>query len=147
MKKIISKILFCTMALFAVAACSDPEAEKLEKIVGEWHYSGTESGVVIDVYVGFSQDYTFELYQKIGDGAHHLYKGKYKFDGEILSGTYSDYTPWAHEYKVTRSGSSLTLASVASPDYSVTYKKESIPEAVRTHYMPATKTVSVAPIL
>ena len=135
------------MALLAVAACSDPEAEKLEKIVGEWHYSGTESGVVIDVYVGFSQDYTFELYQKIGDGAHHLYKGKYKFDGEVLSGTYSDYTPWAHEYKVTRSGSSLTLASVASPDYSVTYKKESIPEDVRTHYMPATKAVSVAPIL
>ena len=73
------------MALFAVAACSDPEAEKLEKIVGEWHYSGTESGVAIDVYIGFSQDYTFELYQKIGDGPHYLYKGKYEFDGKILS--------------------------------------------------------------
>ena len=32
MKKIISNILFCAVALFAVAACSDPEAEKLEKI-------------------------------------------------------------------------------------------------------------------
>lgn len=97
------------MALFAVAACSDPEAEKLEKIVGEWHYSGTESGTGVDVYIGFSQDYTFELYQKIGEGPHYLYKGKYKFDGEVLSGTYSDYTPWAHDYKVSKTGGSLVL--------------------------------------
>ena len=141
MKKIISNILFCAMALFAVAACSDPEADNLDKIVGEWHYSATESGVGIDVYLGLSQDYTFELYQKIGEGPHYLYKGKYKFDGEILSGTYNDYTPWAHDYKVSKSGSSLVLTSVADPTYSVTYTKESIPETVKTHYMPATKAV------
>ena len=142
MKKIISNILFCAMALFAVAACSDPEAEKLEKIVGEWHYSGTESGTEVDVYIGFSQDYTFELYQKIGEGPHYLYKGKYKFDGEVLSGTYSDYTPWAHDYKVSKTGGSLVLTSVAVPEYSMTYARETIPESVRTHYMPATKSAS-----
>ena len=147
MKKIISNILFCAMALFAVAACSDPEADKLNKVVGEWHYTGTESGVGIDVYLGLSQDYTFELYQKIGEGPHYLYKGKYKFDGEVLTGTYNDYTPWAHDYKVSKSGSSLTLTSVVDPSYSVTYTKEAIPESVRTHYMPATKAVSVLPIL
>lgn len=130
------------MALFAVAACSDPEAEKLEKIVGEWHYSGTESGTGVDVYIGFSQDYTFELYQKIGEGPHYLYKGKYKFDGEVLSGTYSDYTPWAHDYKVSKTGGSLVLTSVAVPEYSMTYAREVIPESVRTHYMPATKSAS-----
>lgn len=135
------------MALFAVAACSDPEADKLDKVVGEWHYSGTESGVGIDVYLGLSQDYTFELYQKIGEGPHYLYKGKYKFDGDVLSGTYNDYTPWAHEYKVTKSGSSLVLTSVSDDSYSVTYTKEAIPESVKTHYMPATKAVSVLPIL
>lgn len=119
----------------------------MEIIAGEWHYTTTESGVQIDVYLGLYADYTFDLYQKIGDGPHYLYKGKYNFDGQILSGTYSDYTPWAHDYKVTRSGGSLILTSVASPDYSVTYKKESIPESVKTHYMPATKAVSIAPIL
>ena len=147
MKKIISNILFCAIALFAVAACSDPEADKLNKVVGEWHYTGTESGAGIDVYLGLSQDYTFELYQKIGEGPHYLYKGKYKFDGEVLTGTYNDYTPWAHDYKVSKSGSSLVLTSVADPSYSVTYTKEAIPESVRTHYMPATKAVSVLPIL
>lgn len=135
------------MALFAVAACSDPEAGKLDKIVGEWHYQGTESGVEIDVYLGLSQDYTFELYQKVGDGPHFLYKGKYSYDGEVLSGTYNDYTPWAHEYKVSKSGAGLVLTSVTDPTYSVTYTREAIPEDVKTHYMPATKAISVAPIL
>ena len=127
------------MAVFAVAACSDPEAEKLEKIVGEWHYTGTEAGVELDVYLGLSQDYTFELYQKIGDGPHYLYKGTYKFDGEVLTGTYSDYAPWAHEYKVSKSGNSLVLTAVDNDKYSVIYTRQAIPESVRTHYMPATK--------
>ena len=147
MKKFFTRIVLCAAAVLAFAACSNPEEEKMEIIAGEWHYTTTESGVQIDVYLGLYADYTFDLYQKIGDGPHYLYKGKYNFDGQILSGTYSDYTPWAHDYKVTRSGGSLTLTSVASPDYSVTYKKESIPESVKTHYMPATKAVSFAPIL
>ena len=147
MKKFFTKIVLCAAAVLSFAACSNPEEEKMEIIAGEWHYTATESGVQIDVYLGLYSDYTFDLYQKIGDGPHYLYKGKYNFDGQILSGTYSDYTPWAHDYKVTRSGGSLTLTSVASPDYSVTYKKESIPESVKANYMPATKAVSVAPIL
>jgi hypothetical protein len=139
MKKIFEIILVCAAAMFAFAACSDPEADKLEKVAGEWHYTGVESGVQIDVYLGLYTDSTFDLYQKVGEGPHYLYKGKYNFDGQVLSGTYSDYTPWANDYQVTRSGSSLILTSVAAPDYSVTYVKESIPESVKTHYMPATK--------
>ena len=129
-----------------IAGCNKDGGKSLDQaILGEWH--STSISVNGDIYLSFSEDKTYELYQKIGDGPHYLYKGKYNFDGQILSGTYSDYTPWAHDYKVTRSGGSLTLTSVASPDYSVTYKKESIPESVKTHYMPATKAVSVAPIL
>ena len=147
MKKFISRIMFCAMALFAFAACSDPEAEKLEKVVGEWHYSGTESGVELDVYLALSSDYTFELYQKIGEGPHYLYKGKFDYDGEVLSGTYNDYTPWAHDYKVSRSGNSMTLTSTTAT-YSVTYTRKSIPEEVKTHYMPVTKAAAAAqPVL
>lgn len=82
-------------------------------LVDQWHYSGVESGVEIDIYLGLSSDYTFDLYQKVGEGPHYLYKGKYKFDGEVITGTYSDYTPWAHDYKVSGSGNSLVLTSVA----------------------------------
>lgn len=132
-------------ALFIAAACTDPEAARLGKIVGEWHCTRTESGVQIDVYVAFSQDYTFELFQKIGDGPHYLYTGKYGFDGEVLSGTYDDYTPWGNDYKVSRSGNTLVLTSVSDPEYSMTYAAETIPEAVRTHYMPVTKGSGKAP--
>ena len=148
MRKIFTKMMVCAAALFAFAACGDPEAERLEQVTGEWHYTGVESGVEIDIYLGLHSDMTFDLYQKIGDGPHYLYKGKFNYDGQVLSGTYSDYTPWANDYKVTRSGSSMTLTSVATPDYSFTMKKEAIPESVRTHYMPVTKAEDeVLPIL
>lgn len=148
MKKFFTRIVLFAAAALAFAACSNPEEEKMEIIAGEWHYTTTESGVQIDVYLGLYADYTFDLYQKIGDGPHYLYKGKYEFDGQVLTGVYTDYTPWAHDYQVTRSGSNLTLTSVNTPDYSVTYKKEAIPQEVKTHYMPATKAgEGPAPIL
>lgn len=147
MKKITKIFLLAAAALFAFAACTDPEAEKLEKVVGEWHYSGVESGVEIDIYLGLSSDYTFDLYQKVGEGPHYLYKGKYKFDGEVITGTYSDYTPWAHDYKVSGSGNSLVLTSVAVPGYSMTFQRKSIPDEVLTHYMPVTKAEETSPVL
>ena len=148
MRKIFTKMMVCAAAVFAFAACGDIEAERLEKVAGEWHYTGVESGVEIDIYLGLYTDYTFDLYQKVGEGPHYLYKGKYSYDGDVLSGTYSDYTPWAHDYKVATSKSSMTLTSVATPDYSLTMSKESIPESVRTHFMPMTKAEGeVLPIL
>lgn len=148
MRKIFTKIMICAAAMFAFAACGDPEAEKLEKVAGEWHYTAVESGVEIDIYLALYTDYTFELFQKVGDGPHYLYKGKFAYDGDVLSGTYSDYTPWAQDYKVTLSNGTMTLTSVANPEYSLSLKKESIPESVRTHYMPVTKAQEeVLPIL
>jgi hypothetical protein len=139
MRKIFTTIMVCAAAMFVFAACGDPDENKLEKVLGEWHYTGVESGVQIDIYLGLYNDSTFDLYQKVGDGPHYLYKGKYSFDGQVLTGTYSDFTPWAHDYNVTKSNASLTLTSVAAPDYSITFKKETIPQSVRTHYMPVTK--------
>ena len=141
-------MIMCAMAIFAFAACSDKGDGKLDKIVGEWHYAATESGVEVEVYIGFSANYTFELYQKLGDGPHYRYAGKFTFDGEVLSGTYNDYTPWAHDYKVTKSGNTLELASTTDPDYTVKYTRKAIPEDVKTHYMPVTKADgAVTPIL
>lgn len=147
MRKIFTMIMVCAAAMFAFAACGNLEENKLEKVLGEWHYTGVESGVEIDIYLGLYTDYTFDLYQKVGEGPHYLYKGKYSFDGQVLSGTYSDYTPWAHDYNVTKSNSSLTLTSVATPEYSLTFKKESIPQSVSTHYMPVTKAENETPAI
>lgn len=148
MRKIFIKMMVCAAALFAFAACSEKDSDNLSKVAGEWHYTGEESGVQIDIYLGLYSDGTFDLYQKVGDGPHYLYKGKYNYDGQVLTGIYSDDTPWAHDYKVSRSGKNMTITSVAMPDYSLTLSKESIPESVRTHYMPVTKAEDqVLPIL
>ena len=143
MKKFIS-LIFATVVALGLSSCSKTDAN-LEKISGEWYWNSTEAGVDMEVYVAFHTDATFDLYQKVGEGPHYLYKGKYNFDGQVLTGTYSDYTPWAHDYNVTKSNGSLTLTSVAAPDYSITFKKEAIPQSVRIHYMPVTKSEGVAP--
>ena len=131
MKKIISNILLCAMAVFAVAACSDPEAEKLEKIVGEWHYTGTESGVGVDVYLGLSQDYTFELYQKLDNGAFELRRGKWHLEAGVLSGTYNDGEAWATSYKTAVSDETLTLVAQSEGSETNRYKKCEIPAAIK----------------
>ena len=61
MKKITKIFLLAAAALFAFAACTDPEADKLEKIVGEWHYNGVESGVEIDITVGIGPSGTCSM--------------------------------------------------------------------------------------
>ena len=144
MKRLVYFAVAVFAALFMASACNEKD-EVQHRIVGEWKYVDEESGNDLDIRVAFNLDSTFDLYQKVGEGPHYLYKGKYNFDGQVLTGTYSDYTPWAHDYNVTKSNGSLTLTSVAAPDYSITFKKEAIPQSVRTHYMPVTKSEGVAP--
>lgn len=148
MRKIITKILVIAAAVFTLAACGLSEARKFDRLVGEWHYTGEESGVAIDIYLALYGDSTFDLYQKVGDGPHYLYRGSFEYNEDVLSGVYSDYTPWAHDYTVTATKTSLTMTSVADPKYSLLFAKEAIPESVSTHYMPVTKSEDqVLPIL
>ena len=146
--KNVTKIIVIVAALFTLAACGLSDARKFDRLVGEWHYTGQESGVTIDIYLALYGDNSFDLYQKVGEGPHYLYKGKFEYNEDVLSGTYSDYTPWAHDYTVNASKTSLTLTSVADPKYTLSFTKEAIPESVRTHYMPVTKAEDqILPIL
>ena len=139
MRKIFTKIMVIAAAVFMLSACGLSDARKFDRLVGEWHYTGQESGVQIDIYLALYGDSSFDLYQKVGEGPHYLYKGKFEYFEDVLTGTYSDYTPWAHEYNVEATKTSLTLTSVADPKYSLSFAKEAIPESVSTHYMPVTK--------
>ena len=135
-------ILLAVFALPSFTACSD-QNEGNSILVGEWCYSEGD----VEVYMAFSKNGKFELYQKMGEEfIRYYYTGTYEFDGEILTGMYTGYIPFAHDYKVSRSGDKLTLTSVSEPDYKVTYTKKSIPEEVRTHFIPVTKSAEVAPV-
>lgn len=135
-------ILLAVFALPSFTACSD-QNEGNSILVGEWCYSEGD----VEVYMAFSKNGKFELYQKMGEEfIRYYYTGTYEFDGEILTGMYTGYIPFAHDYKVSRSGDKLTLTSVSEPDYKVTYTKKSIPEEVKTHFIPVTKSAEVAPV-
>jgi hypothetical protein len=70
-------------------------------IIGSWHmtsYCGTPADV--DIYMQLNKDMTFVLYQRSGDLAYSTYSGKYTIDlnNSIISGQYSDGSPWANRY-------------------------------------------------
>lgn len=141
MKRILNFALVLAAALLFLAGCHEKD-EVLHRIVGEWKYADEESGNDIDVRVAFYVDKTFDLYQKVGEGAHRYYKGTYNVDKTRVSGEYSDGTPWASEYEVTFVNGDMIMKSTSSEGYSITYKKERIPDEVKNHYVDMTKSAA-----
>lgn len=135
---------FKYIALAAMAAMLAAGCEKENKgqsagegsgpVAGEWHmvsWSGlTEERA--DVYVSFGEDGTFDLYQRVYTPYYEHYDGTYRQDGDRLSGSYSDGTPWGREYTATlpedRSRLTLTAADDGA-DVSV-YVPATIPEDI-----------------
>jgi hypothetical protein len=140
MKKFISALIFATVVAFGLVSCSKTDPN-LAKISGEWYWNNTEAGVDMEVYVAFHTDATFDLYQKLGEGAFRHYTGTYTFDGETLKGIYSDKTAWAHDYIVTISGNNLTMKYVGE-EVSITYVKKTIPFTVRHHHTEPLKSMA-----
>ena len=110
-----------------------------EQLVGDWHYSGTEQGAEVDVWIAFSADKTFDMYQRIGTGAYWHTTGKYKLNENVLSGVYSDKYPWKYEYSVKLYDATLVLTAEGVENYSVSYKRENIPAQVREKSLELTK--------
>ena len=126
-------VIFSVVAsLMMLVSCAEKLDPELEKVVGEWRYAGDDASEMWDVYIAFDKNCTFEVYQKLGDGAYRRFEGRYTVDGGILSGTYSDGYPMARDYKVSRSGSILTMTFVGE-DVAYRYKKTTIPASVREH--------------
>ena len=66
MKRIIY-LIFAAFSFAFLTGCQSESERVMSALVGEWHYSGTESGVTEDVWIAFSADGTFDMYQKVGD--------------------------------------------------------------------------------
>ena len=132
MKKFISNLIFATIVALGLASCSKTD-KNLEKLSGEWYWQGTEEGVELEVYLAFQTDNTFDLFQKIGDGAFRHYAGTYSYDGKTLTGVYSDKTAWRYSYEVVVDGDNLTLNYIGE-EKSLTYVRKSIPFSVKQHH-------------
>ena len=136
--------IFVAMVLFLATGCQEKLGQSFP-FEGDWHYTAEENDVAEDVWVSFAADGTFEMYQKIGEGAYWFSHGKFTYDSEskVLSGVYSDRYPWKYTYGISVSGDSLVMTPVELEDYSVTYTKENIPSEVREKSLPLTKAETV----
>lgn len=112
------------------------------KLSGDWYYETVESDVPVQVYVSFANDMTFQLFQKVGDGAFRRYIGTYTFDGTLLDGVYSDKTEWKEAKTVTIDGDVLTAVGVKTGE-TITYVRKLVPATVRYHYTDAVKSMAL----
>lgn len=107
-----------------------PAPTEQEIICGEWH--STSLAVSGDIYLDFNDDKTFEMYQKIGDGAYRLYRGTWNLENDVLSGKYNDNESWAASYDVDVDGRNMTLTSKNDAAEVSKYSSCTIPEEVKT---------------
>ena len=142
MKGIVNKILLAAAAVLAFVSCVKSEEAVVKELVGDWYYETVEAELPVQVYVSFAKDMTFDLYQKVGDGAFRRYTGTYSFDGTLLDGVYSDLAPWKEAKNVTINGDSLTAVGVTSGE-TITYVRKIVPATVRYHYSDALKSMAV----
>lgn len=138
MKKTLYTLL---SALLLITSCQKDGNRLVEQLSGEWHYTAEENGVAEDIWIAFTEEGTFEMYQMIGTGPYWYSTGEFAIDPEtdVLTGVYSDRYPWKHSYRITVSDKTLTMTAVETEGYSVTYTREAIPAAVRDRSLPLTK--------
>lgn len=130
--------LFLVLAI-AVASVSCGSKDEAVSVAGEWELMdmelNTKSAQIgsekVEVYISFTEDGQFALYQMLGAGRFEKYSGTYTLSGKSLTGKYSDGSPWGNTYDVSVSGTTLTMtATVGSTDVYV-YEKCTIPSDVK----------------
>ena len=128
------KIFYFISALMLMVSCGEkggkqPELTFEQKLCTEWH--STTLSLDADIYLSFAEDNTFELYQKIVEGAYRLYRGTWNLEEDILTGRYNDGEDWAAAYQVSIDGNTLTMTSKNDAAEVSVYKKEAIPDTVK----------------
>lgn len=125
------RILLIISAVLLLASCGKDGKKKTtaEYLYGEWH--STSISVTGDVYISFTDDMKFEMFQKSGEGAYRLYRGSWNVEGDLLTGKYNDGEDWAAAYTVTVDDRSLTMISTNDAAEKSTYTRTEIPEDVR----------------
>ena len=146
--KTIFKIILALSVLAAAVSCGEKDNGPAvsEKIVAEWHLVGV-SGMtsVPQVYVDFSQDLTFELYQKIGEGRYRKYEGTYTVTGSLVSGQYSDGEKWGSDYKASFEGDNMVLSAQNGSEEACTYEKKALSDTDKANAVLVTRSIEDGP--
>lgn len=129
------KILLFISALMLLVSCGgdkgglQTELTLEQKLCSEWH--STTLSLDADIYISFDENKTFELYQKIVEGAYRLYRGTWNLEEDILTGKYNDGEDWAAAYQISIDGETLTMTSMNDAAEVSVYKKAEIPSSVK----------------
>lgn len=124
----------------------DPTAKMATALAGTWNLINiTETRAVtigseaVDVYVVFETDTpaatraakdqsptsytgTFKLYQMLGTGRFRTFRGTWTLTSTLLTGVYSNGTPWGAQYEVTLDDDNTRL-SLAAPTETCIYTR------------------------
>ena len=128
-------IYILSAAILCLLTSCEKELTLAEKLVGDWHCTATSTDA--EIYVTFTAEKTFTLWQQIGEGAFRVYNGTYEFTLQegtdvqaILSGSYNDGTSWGTSYQV--SGMDAEVMTLTAEGVAETYDKVKggIPEEV-----------------
>ena len=133
------KLLLMAACVLALFSCQKEGGETPTPastgVVGIWELSSVATKasvgeVQVSVYIDFTSDGNFTLYQKVGQGRYTKFTGTYTLTSDNkLSGSYYGGTAWG-PYDAVVSGETLTLTSAGGKEVD-TYKKiASIPENV-----------------
>lgn len=132
MKKIL--LYICAAALCLLTSC-EKELTMAEKLVGDWHCTSTSTDA--EIYVTFTPEKTFVLYQQIGEGAFRVYNGTYVLSagtgegaGYVLNGEYNDGTPWGTTYEFRSEDKNAFTLTAAGITETYTRVDGGIPEKV-----------------
>lgn len=129
------RLFYIITALMLMVSCGgDKGGQQTEltleqKLCTEWH--STSVSLDADIYISFADNNTFELYQKIVEGAYRLYRGTWNLEEDVLTGKYNDGEDWAAAYQISIKGESLTMTSRNDAAEVSVYQKAVIPDSVK----------------
>lgn len=127
MKKIIKIMVIAALLCAAVSCNKAPETSTA--IVAEWHLvevTGMDASALPEVYIDFKADYTFEIYQKVGEGRFRRYDGTYAVAEDMVTGKYSDGEDWGSGYVAAFDGDFMTLTADNGSGEVCKYEKASL---------------------
>ncbi len=123
------RILYIAIFGLAVLTGCQKEPTLADMLCSEWR--GSDLSVDAGIYMKFSSDGTFELYQKMGTGPFELRRGRWTLSGNILSGVYNDSEPWGSSYEISVKGKVLTLVAQDEGGEVNVYQKVTIPKVIK----------------
>ena len=131
-------ILFAILGMSLFAGCDDDKKDNntplAKQLVGEWRLTSwtSEAPQAFDAYIAFDGG-SFTIYQKVESVRYQKYTGSYLLQDDVLSGNYSDNTPWGSSYTVTadEANNTITLTSTINTGDVSVYTRATIPESVK----------------